>query len=133
MLFWIIMQGIVVISYRRFGTTYRSYLQGFFYPYSIIFQQYELKQEVGHFVLRPINLLNLFVINKNCLKSRRSQSLYLSMILVIKQTRNYTGISLLLSRLTPYAEENSGNHCGFQHSRSPSDHNIFCIRQICDK
>jgi len=27
-LFWAITQQVVVISYRRFGTTYRSYLQG---------------------------------------------------------------------------------------------------------
>ena len=27
-LFWIIMQRVVVMSYRRFGTTYRSHLQG---------------------------------------------------------------------------------------------------------
>jgi hypothetical protein len=27
-LFWVITQRVLVISYRRFGTTYRSYLQG---------------------------------------------------------------------------------------------------------
>ena len=27
-LFWVIMQRVVVISYRRFGTTYRSHPQG---------------------------------------------------------------------------------------------------------
>jgi hypothetical protein len=26
--FWVITQRVVVISYRRFGTTYRSHLQG---------------------------------------------------------------------------------------------------------
>ena len=57
---------------------------------------------------------------------------------------NYKGISLLstmykilsnilLSRLTPYAEEIIGNHqCGFRRDRSTADH-IFCIRQILEK
>jgi hypothetical protein len=52
---------------------------------------------------------------------------------------NYRGISLLsttyeilsnilLSRLTPYAEEITGDHqCGFRHNRSTTDH-MFCIR-----
>jgi len=54
---------------------------------------------------------------------------------------NYRGISLLLirykilsnillSRLTPHAEEITGDHlCGFLCNRSTTDH-IFCIRQI---
>jgi len=29
-LFWVITQRVVVISYRRFGTTYRSYPQGLY-------------------------------------------------------------------------------------------------------
>jgi len=57
---------------------------------------------------------------------------------------NYRGISLLpttykilsnilLSRLTPYAEEIIGDHqCGFRHNRSTANH-IFCNRQILDK
>jgi len=57
---------------------------------------------------------------------------------------NYRGISILptkykilsnilLSSLTPYAEEIIGDHeCGFQHRRSTTD-NIFCIRQILEK
>jgi hypothetical protein len=56
---------------------------------------------------------------------------------------NYQGISLLsttykilsnilLLRLTPYAEEITGEHqCGFRHNRSTTDH-IFCIRQILE-
>jgi hypothetical protein len=52
---------------------------------------------------------------------------------------NYHGISLLsttynilsnilLSKLTPYAEEITGNHqCEFRRNRSTADH-IFCIR-----
>ena len=57
---------------------------------------------------------------------------------------NYRGISLLsatykilsiilLSNLTPYAEEIIGDHlCGFQCSRSTTDH-MLCIRQILEK
>jgi hypothetical protein len=60
-----------------------------------------------------------------------------------KDCSNYRGISLLsttyqilsnvlLSRLTPYAEEIIGEHqCGFRRNRSTSDH-IFCIRQILE-
>jgi hypothetical protein len=56
---------------------------------------------------------------------------------------NYRGISILstaykilsnilLSRLTPYTEEITGDHqCGFQHKTSTTDH-IFCIRQILE-
>jgi len=40
--------------------------------------------------------------------------------------------NILLSRLIPYAEEINGNHqCGFQRSRSNTDH-IFCICQILE-
>ena len=57
---------------------------------------------------------------------------------------NYRGISLLpttykilsnilLSRLSPYAQEIFGDHqCGFRRNRSTIDH-IFCIRQILEK
>ncbi len=57
---------------------------------------------------------------------------------------NYRGISLLpttykilsnilLSRLTPYAEEIIGYHqCGFRCNRSATDH-VFCIRQMLEK
>jgi len=41
--------------------------------------------------------------------------------------------NILLSRLTPWAEEVVGDHhCGFQHNRSTTD-NIFCIPQIREK
>jgi hypothetical protein len=41
--------------------------------------------------------------------------------------------NILLSRLTPYAEEIIGDHqCGFRRTRSTTDH-IFCNRQILDK
>jgi len=57
---------------------------------------------------------------------------------------NYRGMSLLpttckilstmlLSRLTPYAEEITGDpQCGFRRSKSSTD-DIFCIRQILKK
>jgi len=63
---------------------------------------------------------------------------------VIKQTVVIRGITLLsttykilsnilLSKLTPYAEEIIGDHqCGFHHNRSTTDH-IFCIRQILEE
>jgi len=41
--------------------------------------------------------------------------------------------SILLSRLTPYAEEIIGDHqCGFRRNGSTTDH-ILCIRQILEK
>jgi len=41
--------------------------------------------------------------------------------------------NILLSRLTPYAEEMIGDHqCEFRRHRSTIDH-IFCIRQIREK
>jgi len=41
--------------------------------------------------------------------------------------------NILLSRLTPYAEEFTGDHqCGFQRNRSTTDH-IFCLRKILGK
>jgi len=64
--------------------------------------------------------------------------------MVIKDCSKYTGISylstmnkiisnILLSRLTPHAEEIIGSHQrGFQRNRSTTDH-IFCIRQILEK
>ena len=57
---------------------------------------------------------------------------------------NYRGIShlsttyklfsiILLSRLTPYAQENIRDHqCGFRRNRSTTQH-IFCIRHILEK
>ena len=41
--------------------------------------------------------------------------------------------TILLSRLTPYAEEIIEDHqCGFRCSQSTTDH-LFCIRQILEK
>jgi sorting nexin-29 len=45
----------------------------------------------------------------------------------------YKILSILLSRLIPYAEEIIGDHqCGFRRNRPTTDH-IFCIRQILEK
>ena len=42
-------------------------------------------------------------------------------------------LNILLSKLTPYAEEIIGDHkCGFQSNGSITD-NIFCICQILEK
>ena len=61
---------------------------------------------------------------------------------VIKDCGNYRGVSLLpttykmlsnilLSRLTPYAEENIGaRHCGYQHNRSITDHIFGTIEHL---
>jgi hypothetical protein len=71
------------------------------------------------------NLLISFGIKRYFLSSGRSQSLYQFIRRVIKHCSNYCGISLLsstykilsnilLSRLTPCAEEIIGNHqCGY--------------------
>ena len=57
---------------------------------------------------------------------------------------NYRGVSylpltfknltnILVSSLTPYSEENIGDHqCGFRRNRSATDY-IFCIHQILEK
>jgi hypothetical protein len=41
--------------------------------------------------------------------------------------------NILLTRLTPYAEEIIGEHqCEFRRKRSTTDH-LFCIRQVLEK
>ena len=110
----------------------------------VTFQQNWLKQGVEQFALKSINLLLLFGIRRNCLRSGRSQSLYLFLKRVIKHCSNYTGITLLpnmyeilsnilLPRLTPYAEKMIRDHqWGFQHNGSTTDQ-IFCIHQSLQK
>ena len=107
---------------------------------SIIFQQNWLKQ----LALRSTNVLILFGIRRNCLRSWRSRSLYLFIRRAIKQMSNYRCntvllstykilSNMLLSRLIPYAEEIIGDHdCGFWRNRSTTDH-IFCFRHILEK
>ena len=73
------------------------------------------QQRTEQFAPRSIKLLILFGTRRNCTRSGRSRSLYLLIRTAIKHS-NYRGISLLstvykmlsnilLSRLTPYAEE----------------------------
>jgi hypothetical protein len=76
--------------------------------------------------------------------SGKSLLLYQFTRRVIKLTNNYRGISLLstsykilsnilLSRLSPYIDEITGDHqCEFRRNRSTTDQ-IFCIRQILKK
>ena len=102
-------------------------------------------QRVGQFALRSIKSIILCGIKSNCLSSGSSQSFYLFIRMVIKQTVVITDVyhifncikkilsSIMLSKLTPYAEENIGDHqCGFRRNRSPTDH-IFCICQIIEE
>jgi hypothetical protein len=53
---------------------------------------------------------------------------------VLFLSTTYQSLSnILLSRLTPYAEEIIGDHeCEFRSHRSTADH-IFCIRQTREK
>jgi len=49
------------------------------------------------------------------------------------QTTHNILSNILLSRLTPYAEEITGDHeCGFRRDSSTTDH-ILCTRQIFEK
>ena len=85
-------------------------------------QQKWLKQGVGPFIVRTVNILILFGIKRNCLGSGRSRSFFLFIRRLDKTDfSNYRGISLLsathkilsnilLSRLTAYAEEIIGDH-----------------------
>jgi len=80
------------------------------------------------------------------LPAKRNESIIVPMYKKGNKTdcSNYRGISLLptmykilsnilLSRLTPYAEEIIGDHqCGFRRSRSTNDH-LFCVHQILEK
>jgi hypothetical protein len=51
----------------------------------------------------------------------------------ISSTTYKTLCNIMLSKLTPYAQEISGEHqCGFRTSRSASD-NILCICKILEK
>jgi len=84
---------------------------------------------------------------RNCLRSGRSRSFYLSTTYKKGDKRdcsNYTGLShltttytllsnILLSRLTPYAGEIIGDHpCRFRRNRSTTDHTL-CFRQMLEK
>ena len=94
-----------------------------------------LKQGVEQFARRSINLLIIFRLRRNCLKSVGTRSMYLLIWRVIKtECSKYRGISLLsttykmlsnvlLRRLIPDTQEINGDHqCEFRRSRSTTDH-----------
>ena len=108
-----------------------------------------IKAGVGGFLPRSINLLILFRIRRNCLRSGRSRSFYLFYKKGDKTNCSYyRGISLLpttykilsnvlISKLTPYAEKITGNdQFWFRSKRSNTDHTIYriyFIRQVLEK
>jgi len=104
----------------------------------------ELIKGGGRTIGYEIHKLIISVWNKEELLEEWKESIIVPLIRrVIKETSNYRSISLLsttykifsnilLSNLTPYAEEIIGDHlCGFQCNRSTN--HIFCICQILEK
>jgi sorting nexin-29 len=106
----------------------------------------ELIKAGGRTIRSEIHKLINSIWNKEELPEQLKESI---IVLIFKQgdktdCSNYRGISLLssthktlsnilLSKLTPYAEEIIGDHqCGFRRNRSTTDH-IFCIHQILVK
>jgi len=103
-----------------------------------------IKARVEHIALRSINLLVLFGIRRE-LPEEWAESINLP---IYKNGDKQTAViieayyfcqlgakfyHILLSRLTPYAEEiTGGNQCGFRRNRSTIDH-IFYVRQILEK
>ena len=110
-------------------------------------QQNWWRQGIEQFAVRSINLLIVWGIRRLCLRSGRSWSLYLSIRRALKQTvYNYSGIScclptmykilsnIVLSRITPYAEEIIGDHqCGFWCNRSTTDRIQYFVFVKCLK
>ena len=106
----------------------------------------ELIKEGGRTIRYQIHKLIVSIWNKEELPEEWKESIIVPVYKKGDKTdcNNYRGISLLptrykilsnilLSRLTPYAEEIIGDHqCGFRHNRSTTDH-LFCIRQILEK
>jgi hypothetical protein len=100
-----------------------------------------IKAGCKNFALRAINLLILFGIRRNCLRSGMSRSLNLfirrtikHIVVFIELSATYIIVSsILLSMLTPYSEEFTGDHqCGFRRNISTTDY-TFCIPQILEK
>ena len=106
----------------------------------------ELIKEGGRTIHYQIHKLIVCIWNKEELPEEWKESI---IVLIYKKgdkidCNNYRGISLLptkykissnilLSRLTPYAEEIIGDHqCRFRRNRSTTDH-LFCIRQMLEK
>ena len=97
-------------------------------------------------ICTEIHKLTISIWNKEELPEEWKQSIIVPIYKIDDKTdcSNYRGVSLfsttckilfniLLSRLTPYAEEIIGDHqCGFRCNKSTTDH-MFCIRQILEK
>jgi len=103
--------------------------------------------KVGGRTIRPeIHKLTISILNKEKLPEEWKESIIVPIYKKGDKTdcSNYRDIPLspttykilyniVLSRLTPCAEEIIGDHqCGFRLDRSTTDH-ILCIRQILDK
>jgi len=86
-----------------------------------IFNNEELPKEWKESIILPIYKKG----NKTDCSNHRGISLLPTMYKILS--------NVLLSRLTPYAEEIVVDHsCGLQSDRSTTDH-IFCIRQMLEK
>jgi hypothetical protein len=104
----------------------------------------ELIKADGRAIRSEIRKLINSIWDKEELPEEYNESLYLSIRRAIKQIVIIVEISsfadilqilsnVLLSRLTPYAEEFIGDHqCGLRRNRSTTDH-IFCSCQILEK
>jgi hypothetical protein len=106
----------------------------------------ELIKAGGRTIRSKIHKLINSIWNKEELLEQWKQSIFVPIYKKGDKTdcSNYRGISLLsttykilsnilLSRLTPYAEEIIGEHqCGLRCNRSTTNH-IFCIHQILEK
>jgi hypothetical protein len=101
-----------------------------------------IKEEMKHYVLRYTNLFILYGIRRNCYSSERNL-LYQFIkwvirltVIIIKESvlAAYKILSnILLSRLTPYVNEITGDHqCGFHYNRSTTN-KFFYICQIPEK
>jgi len=106
----------------------------------------ELIEAGGRTICYQIHKLIIYICNKEELPEEWKQSVIISIYRKDDKIdcSNYRGISLLhttynilsnilLSRLTPYAEEIIRDYqCGFQCNRTTTDH-ILCICQILEK
>ena len=106
----------------------------------------ELIKEGGRTIRYQIHKLIVYIWNKEELPEEWKELIIVPIHKKGDKTdcNNYRSISLLpttykilsnilLSRLTPYAEEIIGDHqCRFRRNRSTTDH-LFCIRQMLEK
>ena len=103
----------------------------------------ELIKAGGRTIRGEIDKLIISIWNKEELRDEWKESIIvrrgIKQIVIIIGAYHYCQIrtkflsNILLSRLTPYAEEVTGDHqCGFRRNKSTTDH-IFYIRQILEK